>query len=376
MQNIRNRYKITTLLFFTFLAVTMLTFSGQAKAQNVSVNAKLDSTLMFIGGQMNLTLEVNQPKDVNIVFPVFTDTITKAIEVVSSTPVDTTFLDNNRITLKQQYRITSFDSGLQYVPPIKFELAQEEYHKIFETKPMAVMVIDPFDNVDPKKGIADIKAPLDAPFTLAELLPYLPWILLALAVIGAGIYLFFRFRNRKGTEQAVKKKKPKEPPHVIALRELNRIKAEKLWQKGQVKKYHTEITDTLRQFIEDRFEINALEQTTEETLQALKNVDLNDEEAYKKLKQILELADLVKFAKFNPLPDENDLSMINALFFVNQTKKEPIKSLEEQKKSVSDGEAEKSGEKSVQEETVAVPAATEAAGDKADNRPSNEEKKG
>lgn len=376
MQNIRKRYNITTLLFFTFLAVTVLTVSGQAKAQNVSVNAKLDSTLMFIGGQMNLTLEVNQPKDVNIIFPVFTDTISKAIEVVSSTPVDTTFLDNNRIALKQQYRITSFDTGLQYVPPVKFELAQEEYHKIFETKPMALMVIDPFDNVDPKKGLADIKGPYDAPFTLAELLPYLPWILLALAVIGAGIYLFMRLRKRKGTEQGVKKKKPKEPPHVIALRELNRIKAEKLWQKDQVKRYHTEITDTLRQYIEDRFGINALEQTSEETLQALRNVDLNDKEAYEKLKQILELADLVKFAKFKPLPDENDLSMINALFFVNQTKKEPVKSLEEQRQSVNGSETEKNGEESVRKEPVAVPAGTETATGKAENQPSKEENKG
>ena len=330
MQNIRKRYNIKKLISLIVLLVAMLLPGGIVKAQNVSVNAKLDSTLLYIGGQMNLTLELSQPKDVNIVFPQFTDTITKVIEVVSATPVDTTFLDNNRLTLTQQYTITCFDSGLQYIPPIKFELAQEEVHKIYETQSMALTVINPFESVDPKKGISDIKKPIDSPFSLAELLPYLKWIFLALVVIGLIVYLIIRY-NRKADGPVVKKSKPKEPPHITALRDLNRIKAEKLWQKDKVKKYHSEITDTIRLYIENRFNIQSLEQTTEETLDALKGIELTDDNAYEKLKQILELADLVKFAKLKPLPDENELSMTNALFFVNQTKEEVMKSLKEEK---------------------------------------------
>ncbi len=328
MQNIRKRYNTKTLISLIVLSVAMLLPGGIVKAQTVSVNAKLDSTLLFIGGQMNLTLELSQPKDVNIVFPQFTDTITKVIEVVSATPVDTTFHDNNRITLTQQYTITCFDSGLQYIPPIKFELAQEEIHKIYETQPMALTVINPFENVDPKKGISDIKKPIDSPFNLAELLPYLKWILLALVVVGLIVYLIIRYKRRTDGP-VVKKSKPKEPPHITALRDLNRIKAEKLWQKDKVKKYHSEITDTIRLYIENRFDIPSLEQTTEETLGSLKGIEITDDNAYEKLKQILELADLVKFAKFKPLPDENELSLTNALFFVNQTKEEIKKSLKE-----------------------------------------------
>ncbi len=338
MQNIRKRYNIKTLILLLLLSGAMLIPGGIVKAQTVSVIAKLDSTLLFIGGQMNLSIELSQPKDVNIVFPVYTDTLTKAIEVVSVTPVDTTFLDNNRLTLTQQYRITSFDSGLQYIPPMKFELAEDQVRKIFETKPMAITVINPFENVDPKKGILDIKTPINSPFSLAELLPYLKWILLGLAVIGAIIYLIIRYRNRKAGGSIIKKSKPKEPPHITALRDLNRIKAEKLWQKDKVKKYHSEITDTLRQYIENRFFINSLEQTTEETLDALKSVELPDEHAYEKLKQILELGDFVKFAKLKPLPDENELSMTNALFFVNQTKEEAIKSLKEEKEKIEESQ--------------------------------------
>lgn len=334
MQNIRKRYNLKILLSLLFLMVAMVLPGGIIKAQTVSANAKLDSTLLFIGGQMNLTLELNQPKDVNIVFPQFTDTITKEIEVVSATPVDTTFLENNRLTLTQQYTITSFDSGLQYIPPIKFELAENEVHKIYETQPMALTVINPFENVDPKKGISDIKKPINSPFNLAELLPYLKWILLALAIIGAIVYLIIRYNRRKAHGPVVKKSKPKEPPHITALRDLNRIKAEKLWQKDKVKKYHSEITDTIRLYIENRFDVQSLEQTTEETLDTLKHIELPDEDAYNKLKQILELADFVKFAKFKPLPDENELSMTNALFFVNQTKEEILKSIKEEKENL------------------------------------------
>jgi hypothetical protein len=340
MQNIAKRYK--TILLTITAVIAMLPVS--VNAQTVSVNAKLDSTLMFIGGQMDLTVELSQPKDVFIKFPAYTDTITKSVEIVNQTPVDTTFLDNNRLTLTKKYRITSFDSGLQYIPPMVFELAEDQVKKIYKTEPMALQVVNPFQNVDPKKGIADIKQPIDTPFILAELLPYLPWIIGTLVLLGLLAYVIYRYMKSRQPEGEVKKKKPKEPPHVIALRNLNRIKEEKLWQHEKVKKYHSELTDTIRQYIEDRFGVNALEQTTEETLEAMKHVDLNDREVLDKLQQILELADLVKFAKFRPLPDENELSMINALFFVNQTKKEMIKSLEEQQKELQEKETSGNGQ--------------------------------
>ncbi len=346
MQISRKRHKI--ILLTVMSAIVMLTSS--VNAQTVSVNAKLDSTLMFIGGQMNLTLELNQPKDVFIKFPAYTDTITKSIEIVSATKIDTTVHENNRLTLTQTYRITSFDSGLQYIPPIVFELAEDQVKKIYKTEPMAIMVVNPFKSVDPKKGITDIKHPMDAPFVLAELIPYLPWILLALAVIGIIIFLIIRYSRRKDAGATGKRSKPKEPPHVIALRNLNRIKEEKLWQKDKVKKYHSELTDTIRQYIEDRFGVNAMEQTTDETLESMKHVELPDREVLSKLQQILELADLVKFAKFKPLPDENELSMINALFFVNQTKEEMIKSLEEQQKELEEKYNSSAGEDTSAEE--------------------------
>jgi hypothetical protein len=123
--------------------------------------------------------------------------------------------------------------------------------------------------------------------------------------------------------------KPKEPAHIIALRELDRIKNEKIWQKDKIKEYYSEVTEVLRTYIEDRFEIPAMEQTSEETLDSFKfRRDLLNEKLYSNLGRILNLADLVKFAKYIPLPDDNNLTLVDAYFFVNETKKEEIKTPE------------------------------------------------
>jgi len=159
---------------------------------------------------------------------------------------------------------------------------------------------------------------------------FLPWILGGLAIallIAAGIWFYLKRRNPL---KAFIKEKPKEPAHVIALRELEHIKQEKLWQKGEVKTFHSHLTDVLRDYIEDRYGIPAPEQITSEILQSLQSVELPDDKVLWKIQQVLEQADLVKFAKMEPLPDENDLALKNAYLFVNQTKFEAPKPAEEE----------------------------------------------
>lgn len=329
----------------TFLAlISILFWSSQSNiiAQNYSVSATPDSTLMLIGGQMNLTLEVAQPKGLRVIFPQFGDTITKDIEIVEKSDPDTTDLGNDRISVKQILRITSFDSGLHYIPPIEFELATEQARQIKKTNPIGLMVVNPFEEVDPQKGIADIKGPVNTPFKLSELYRFLPWILggLLLAIlIAAAIYFYVK---RKNPIKAFIKEKPKEPAHVVALKELDHLKDEKLWQKGKVKEFHSTLTDILRKYLQDRYGIPALEQITPEIMNSLSKVDLPDDKIADRLKQVLELADLVKFAKMEPLPDENDLSLMNAYFFVNQTKfEEQTLSEEETDKEKSTNSTEK-----------------------------------
>jgi hypothetical protein len=174
--------------------------------------------------------------------------------------------------------------------------------------------------------------PYAAPLTLKEVTPYILGILLLGAIIFLVLYSIKR--RKKNKPFFALPQKPKEPAHIIALRELDRIKAEKIWQKEKTKQYYSEVTDVLRNYIEDRFEIRAMEQTTDEILDSFRyRKDLISEKNYQNLSQILSVADLVKFAKYKTLPDDDNLTLVNSYFFVNETKREEAKKPEIAEKS-------------------------------------------
>jgi hypothetical protein len=320
--------RIGTLTFSFFLLTSSL------YAQQVEVSARLDSTHIRIGSQTHLTIEVKQPRNLKVHFPVLVDSIAKSIEVVSSEKEDTSSQSGPQIVVNKRYLITSFDSGVHLIPALTLEIADANAKQMAQTQPLSLSVFNPFPSVDPKKGLYDIKEPINTPFLLSELLPYLPYVLLFLLIVGAIVaFVIWRF-NRKISIPFLNKEKPVEPPHVIALRELERIKDEKMWQNHQYKRYYSEITDVLRQYLESRFHIPALEQTSDEILASLKPIDAVSQENQNNLSRLLMTADLVKFAKMEPKPDDNEVSMINAIFFVNQTKFEELKTLEEGKKEL------------------------------------------
>ncbi len=322
MKQFFNRYRSNSLK--GLLLVGMIFSFSVGKSQVVTATAALDSSLLFIGGQMNLTLEVSQPKGIAVAFPQYTDTIITPIEIVGVPKTDTTYNDAS-INIRKVYTITSFDSGLHYIPPIEFQYRDEEMLRKVETRGLALNVINPFVEVDPAKGFFDIKQPFNLPFSFLELKRFLFWLslfFLLQALIGVG-WVIWKRRDRP-IKSIFIKEKPKELPHEVALRELDHVKDEKLWQKGQVKQFHSEITDILRKYMKERYRFNAIEQTSFEIMQELKKVKLPDPKLLEKIEKTFTTADLAKFAKFEPLPDENDLSLINAYFFVNQTKEEPL----------------------------------------------------
>ncbi len=294
-----------------------------AQAQQIQARAVLDSTNILIGDQVNLRLELSQPNNLDIEFPAIGDSLSASVEVIAQSPLDTFELDEeNQIRIIQNLTITSFDSGQQVVPPLYFRLKYDNLYDSIETLPASFFVHSmPLDTT---KGPVDIKKPYGAPVTLKEVTPYI----LGVILIGALIFFLFYYiqRRRKNKPLFVKPRKPKEPAHIIALRELDRIKDEKLWQTEHLKDYYSMVSDTLRTYIEDRFNIQAMEYTTEETIQAFeRQKELLSGKSLEELKSILSLSDLVKFAKYTPLPDDHNLTLMNAYFFVNQTKLEDKK---------------------------------------------------
>ncbi|MDR2010966.1 MAG: hypothetical protein LBQ22_10855 [Bacteroidales bacterium] len=179
--------------------------------------------------------------------------------------------------------------------------------------------------------IKDINEDLyDTPFNMAEFLYVLKkfftkywWIIIIALLLAAGLIYYFLF-YKKDKKPAIFRAKPKEPAHLTALRELEKIRKEKIWAKGLIKEFHVQVTDVIRNYIEDRFGINAKEMTTTEILSSFSGTDYLDNENIQKLKQMLELADTVKFAKYQPLQNENDLSLNNAVGIVESTKEEIV----------------------------------------------------
>ena len=165
------------------------------------------------------------------------------------------------------------------------------------------------------------------PITFSEVLP---WFLGGLGIILMGLLVFYYIKKRKSAQPVFKiRSKPKLPAHIIALNDLEELRMQKMWQSGKVKEYYTAMTDIVRLYIEERFEISAVEMTTEEILKDLRNENL-DSEIQNKLGQTLVLADLVKFAKETPLPLDNDNCLTYSVDFVQNTI--PVQEVTEEEK--------------------------------------------
>ncbi len=314
------------------LLVACLFVSLNANAQQIKATAKLDSNEITIGQQVKLQLSiqyrVDGGKHIQVLWPEIADTIRKEVEVVSQSKIDTTIDKNDPylFTQTQTLNITSFDSGYWAIPPFKF-LAGDT-NGIF-TDPLLLQVNT--IAADTTQAIKDIKEPYEQEYT------WIDWIkdntLIVCVFTGSLLVLLIFFLimryTRKVVVPMVEVEIPKIPAHIIAYEKLEKLKGENLWQNGKLKLYHSQLTDIVREYIENRFKIQALEQTTDEILFGFRNVSI-DEQSKTKLKQVLILADLVKFAKEQPMPTENDLSMSNTYGFIDGTKREE----EETKKAV------------------------------------------
>jgi hypothetical protein len=288
-------------------------------AQSTLIDVKIDEADLLIGEQTVLHLTVTTDNGKLVYYPIPLDTLMTGVEVLAIAPPDSAVIDNNRLMIKQDILITSFDEALYLLPPF---IVIDATDTIYSNQ--VALKVSTFEvNVDAPEEFFDIKEVWKPPFVLADYYPIIFGILLILFLICVIGYIIQRLRNRKSTIPELLKEELKIPPHEIAIRELNEIKLQKLWQQGRNKEYYTQITDTLRRYIYRRFGINAMEMTSYEILDIITREN-DARSVYDTLKQILQLADLVKFAKWRPLPDENDLSLAYSYLFVNQTKQDEL----------------------------------------------------
>lgn len=333
--------KVLHILLPLFLLISI---THRSFAQRASVQASVQPAEIQIGEQALINLKVIAPKDKTIQFPVYQKEIIPGLEVLTMLPPDTV-IENNVATMNFKYVVTSFDSTLYYVPHMPvFDGTDTIYSNSFGLKVTSPVLKDSTiaylekmntgqtDSIDFKQlQFNDIKPVQKPAFVWTDYL-WILWIVLGLILllllIGLIIVLVLRKKN-KGyffTPPQVL------PPHVRALQELDKLRAGKIWQQGREKEFYTKITDILRVYMFERYRINAMEMTSGEILVEIRKRSEEDS-IYNNLVQILSVADMVKFAKHKPYMDENDLSLMNAYFFVNQTREpDPLPDKKEQEK--------------------------------------------
>jgi hypothetical protein len=294
----------------------------RTNAQEVKVTAAFDSSKIYIGDQTNFTVTIDKPSSYILSIPFFRDSLQKNIEILKGPSVDTSFLKDGRLRIRQKYLVTSFDSGFYQIPPVYAEMKGENGIKRFYSDYSQLEVIRvKITPSDTTLKIFDIVKPYKAPLTVGEVLP---WVMMFLLLSGALWYMvrIIKKIRKKKTGEVVEL--PKDPAHVIAFRQLEKLKEEKLWQKGDIKGYYTRLTEIVRFYLENRYRIYSMELTTLETLAELKKTGFSEDESYRNLRTVLTGADLVKFAKFNPEPSENELQYNFAWEFVDTTKLIPV----------------------------------------------------
>lgn len=290
------------LLFIILIACTLLGFAQSG------VEVKIEPIEMMIGEQAQVTVTVQAPEGAKVEMPTFQprQQIVAGVEVISTQRTDDSTL---LLTL------TSFDGNLYYLPPFKVKVNG----KTVESKSLALKVVEV--EVDTTKldkffGPKDVQ---DNPFQWSDWKLSFWLSILILVLWAVAYYLYLRLRDNKPIIARIKIVK-RLLPHQKAMKEIEQIKADKMVASEDQKEYYTKLTDTLRKYIEERYGFSAMEMTSSEIIARL--TSSGDQQSLDELRRLFMTADLVKFAKYSTMINENDANLVNAIDFINQTKQE------------------------------------------------------
>ncbi len=295
-----------TLFLFATLTVNF--------AQDVSILATTDTTDYVVGDYIRYTLEMKYDKSVSINIPSAPDSL-KELVFIKKEPVQRAESDNQVIEY-HTWVFSKYDSAGVRLPSyiIRFsENGGEEQNYYVNDLSISVHTLD----VQPQSDISDVKAPITIPYDWTTLI----LIILGVLILLTAAWIIYKKYFSKKEADEVKKIKLQIPPHKIALTALSELEEKKLWQQEKIKEYHSEITYIIRKYFEDRFKFPALELTSAEAMEKLQEID------YTGIitgitREFFVNADMVKFAKFKPIPSVNEEMMKQAYDIVRKTKED------------------------------------------------------
>ena len=303
------------------ILILMATFAllGGLKAQNVEVQGKVESTDVQVGKPFTLDLSLKVPYGWFVEWNDFSiDTLSEQLDIIKRSEVERTADADSNVIVKQQLTLMTFDTGEVQVPSVGLI-----YARSFDDPNRLMAYTDPIKlysttiTVDTTMAYKPIVEPLAAPIQMKEVYPWLLGALL-LVLLGLGIWLLLKCRKTRVDENGNIVRGPVIPPYDKAVTDLENLRQQKLWQSGKVKEYFSSLTDIAREYIEGQFGVNAVEMTTDDILEEVKPLRFS-QETYDKLKETMEVADLVKFAKYSSSNLESENAMNRMTEFVNES---------------------------------------------------------
>ncbi len=303
------------------LVLLFAAFGARAQSLRPVVTARVEPDSVMIGDRFDYIIEVEKDLVQVVRFPVFQPGEDPgALVLVEEAPVDTLLREGRRMKLRKRYRMAVFEEGHHDFGPAEVFYADKNIVDTLRSENDLTLDVATFQIDSTSQSIYDLKPQRTLPFRLGEIRGYLLWGLLAaigLALLAAGVLCWLR---RRGTTlSGLFAAAPALPPHVEAIRALEELHNRKLWQNNRHKQYYSGLTDILRTYIARRWEIGAMEMTSDEIIAAMRSIELPDK-ARADLTTILRDADLVKFAKATPDAGQNEADYLKAYYFVEETK--------------------------------------------------------
>ncbi len=298
-----------------FAGLFLILATAWANSGKIAIQSTVDKSKITIGDVIAYTVTVTHAPNVRVKLPQLAENLGQ-FEIRDYHVFDPE-KQNGVIVNRVRYKISTFEVGKFQIPPIAVQYSIPP-DTVWHTLKSEAIKIEVESLAPSAEGdIKDIKPPVELPFDWKPLVRDGLAGLLILLLLGLGVY--FWWRKKSGKPLLPQKAEPPRPPHEIALEALETLSKSGLLEKNQVKAYYSEISDIIRRYVAGRFGIDALDLTSTELLDELRQVALDDS-VFEKISDLTDLADLVKFAKYRPTDEENARVLALAFDFVNETK--------------------------------------------------------
>lgn len=290
-------------------------------AQSNFAELKADTTLLRLGQQTLFTFDISCKKDLTPILPDWKTLFDKKLDIIQEGSLDTlSDATSPMLKLHQEMVVAKFTEDTVFIAPDSIALIKKRDTSWLYVEPLVLYPI--FENVDMKHTFRDIKGPEDIPFAWQEMMPYIIMflgLLLLILLIIIGVKLVKKFRRKPKAVEVVEVPEVKVPAHEIAMVKLRRMRELEEWNTEASKQYTTKLTEVIREYIANRWDFYALESTSTEIL-AGDYINNISHEHLSILKEMLSMADMVKFAKATTSTDDNKLLLDKSILFVESTR--------------------------------------------------------